>query len=84
MVRTYPLNWRTELPKIIDRHTPTGKCTQGWQRTGLTNCIEEDLKSAELKLEGKTTGRERKTLKGMAMNREQWIAIVLKSIIGSS
>lgn len=47
--------------KIIYSHMPPDKCTRGRQRKRWTDCVENDLKPAGLKLEGKTAGREKDT-----------------------
>lgn len=47
--------------KIISSHMPPDKCTRGRQRKRWTDCVENDLKPAGLKLEGKTAGREKDT-----------------------
>lgn len=56
----------------------------GRQRTRCADCIEKGIKPTWLKLEGKPTGRGKKTLKELEMAREQWKGLVSESITGSS
>ena len=71
-------------PKKIFNYKPEGKRTVGRPKRRQKDCFEEDLKAAGITIHGKTEGRQRMTIKEMAMNREMWRDIIEESLAGGS
>ena len=72
------------LPKRIYNYKPEGKRRPGRQRTRWKDRVEKDLDRIGLKIEGRTSGRQRKTLEEIANDRDEWRFIVSESMAGHS
>ena len=70
--------------KIIYEWQPGGKRRVGRPKTRWKDGLERGLKKAGLTLYGKTTGRKRKTLQEIAVNRDEWKGVVRASTAGHS
>ena len=70
--------------KMSWRYYPQGRRPRGRPRTRWKDCLENDLKAAGLSLQGKTTGRNRKTLEEVASDRVMWRQVIEASLAGNS
>ena len=71
-------------PKQIFNYKSEGKQSKGRPRKRWTDCLEEDLSMAGLNLNGKTSGRHRKTLEEIANDRELCRDVMEESMAGHS
>lgn len=72
------------ITKKVFEWNPKGSRRRGRPKKRWIDCVDEDLKRCGLSIYGKTMGRTRVSLEGIAEDRGRWREVVMASMAGHS